>query len=59
MCRLEQMSNLKVSGEASSFSPEDKFIVQSTNGELAGLKAFVPDWMRGQIREPKIQKRVE
>ena len=59
MCRLEQMSDLKVSGEASSFSPEDKFIVQNAAGELTGLKAFVPDWVRGQIREPKIQKRVE
>lgn len=58
MCRLEQMSDLKVSGEGSSFSPEDKFMVQNTNGEQFGLKAFVPDWVRGQIREPKIQKRV-
>ena len=59
MCRLEQMSDLKVSGEASSFSPEDRFIVQIADGEPTGVKAFVPDWVRGQIREPKIQKRVE
>lgn len=58
MCRLEQMSDLKVSGEGSSFSPGDKFIVQNADGEPTGLKAFVPDWVRGQIREPKIQKRV-
>ena len=59
MCRLEQMSDLKVSGEGSSFSAEDRFTVQSTDGQPIGLKAFVPDWIRGQIREPKIQKRVE
>jgi folate-binding protein YgfZ len=58
MCRLEQMSDLKVSGEGSSFSPGDKFMVQTVEGEQVGLKAFVPDWVRGQIREPKIQKRV-
>lgn len=57
-CRLEQMSDLKVSGEGSSFSPEDRFTVPTTNGDQLGLKAFVPDWVRGQIREPKIQKRV-
>ena len=59
MCRLEQMSDLKVSGEGSSFSPGDRFMIQSASGEPIGLKAFVPDWIRGQIREPKIQKRVE
>lgn len=57
-CRLEQMSDLKVSGEGSSFSPEDHFLVQSTNGEELGVKAFVPDWIRNHVREPKVQKRV-
>lgn len=58
MCRLEQMSDLTVSGEGSSFSPEDRFIVGGVDGKELGLKAFVPDWIRGNIREPKIQKRV-
>jgi transferase CAF17, mitochondrial len=58
MCRLEQMSDLKVSGEGSSFTPEDRFFIQTANEDQIGLKAFVPDWVRGQIREPKIQKRV-
>ncbi len=57
-CRLEQMSDLKVSGEGSSFSPDDRFLVQATDGREVGVKAFVPDWLRGTIREPKIQKRV-
>lgn len=58
MCRLEQMSDLTISAEGSSFSPEDRFIVQSADGSEIGIKAFVPDWIRGQIREPKVQKRV-
>ena len=59
MCRLEQMTDLVVSGEGSSFSPDDKFLVQTPDGTELGLKAFVPDWIRGQIRAPKVQRRVE
>lgn len=58
MCRLEQMTDLKVSGEGSSFSPEDRFLVQDADGKELGVKAFVPDWLRGRVREPKVQKRV-
>ncbi|EME85459.1 uncharacterized protein MYCFIDRAFT_40837 [Pseudocercospora fijiensis CIRAD86] len=59
MCRLEQMTDLKVSSEPSSFQPEDKFLLQTGQGKEFGVKAFVPDWVRGSIREPKMQKRVE
>lgn len=59
MCRLEQMTDLVVSGEGSSFSPEDKFFVPLPDDTELGLKAFVPDWIRGQIRAPKVQRRVE
>lgn len=58
MCRLEQMSDLKVSGEGSSFTPGDRFLVQDAQGNELGVKAFVPDWLRGRVREPKVQKRV-
>jgi folate-binding Fe-S cluster repair protein YgfZ len=58
MCRLEQMTDLKVSSEPSSFTPEDRFILQTAEDSELGIKAFVPDWIRGSIREPKIQKRV-
>jgi folate-binding protein YgfZ len=58
MCRLEQMTDLVVSSEISPYTPEDKFTVQVADESL-GIKAFVPDWIRGQIRGPKIQKRVE
>jgi transferase CAF17, mitochondrial len=59
MCRLEQMTDLVISGEGSSFSPDDRFLVQGVDGKELGVKAFVPDWMRGRIREPKIQRRIE
>ncbi|KAF7195336.1 putative transferase caf17, mitochondrial [Pseudocercospora fuligena] len=59
MCRLEQMTDLKVSSEPSSFQLEDKFLIQSSDGKEIGVRAFVPDWVRGSIREPKMQKRVE
>ena len=59
MCRLEQMSDLTISGEGSSFDPSDRFLAQAADGRDVGVKAFVPDWMRGRIREPKIQRRVE
>ncbi|CZT18776.1 related to Putative transferase CAF17, mitochondrial [Ramularia collo-cygni] len=59
MCRLEQMTDLIISGEPSPFTPEDRFLVQSADGKEMGLKAFVPDWIRGRIRAPKVQKRVQ
>jgi hypothetical protein len=52
------MTDLVVSSEISPYTPEDKFTVQVADESL-GIKAFVPDWIRGQIRGPKIQKRVE
>ncbi|KAF2718898.1 Aminomethyltransferase folate-binding domain-containing protein [Polychaeton citri CBS 116435] len=58
MCRLEQMSDLTISGEGSSFRPEDTFTLSGEGDASTGVKAFVPDWMRGRIREPRIQKRV-
>jgi hypothetical protein len=58
MCRLEQMTDLVISSEPSPYTPEDKFTVHVADESL-GIKAFVPDWIRGQIRGPKIQKRVE
>lgn len=60
MCRLEMMTDLAVSSEPSTFSPDDRFTIQTESGEQAlGTKAFVPDWIRGKIRAPKQQKRVE
>jgi folate-binding Fe-S cluster repair protein YgfZ len=66
MCRLELMTDLQVTGEPSTFSPEDRFVVAAAAGtdgdvesSVLGIKAFVPDWMRSKIRAPKLQRRVE
>lgn len=61
MCRLEMMTDLAVTVEPSQFSPEDRFTIQvgEDAGGQVGVKAFVPDWLRGQIKTPKVQKRVE
>ncbi|OQO10283.1 hypothetical protein B0A48_04641 [Cryoendolithus antarcticus] len=58
MCRLEQMTDLIVSSEGSTVSEGDKFAALNADGADVGVMAFVPDWLRGQIRAPKIQKRV-
>ncbi|CAD0081887.1 unnamed protein product [Aureobasidium vineae] len=63
MCRLELMTDLQVTGEPSTFSSEDRFIVKGAGAEeeaqTLGIKAFVPDWMKSKIRAPKLQRRVE
>ena len=61
MCRVEMMTDMVVTGEPTSFSPEDRFSIKSAtaHGEQeAGVKAFVPDWVRGKVRTPRVQKRV-
>lgn len=62
MCRVEMMTDLVVTGEPVSYTPEDRFVVKTgvEGGEQeVGVKAFVPDWIRGKVRTPKVQKRVE
>ena len=62
MCRLELMTDLQVTGEPSTFSPEDRFVVKTgaeEDAQTLGVKAFVPDWMKSKIRAPKLQRRVE
>ncbi|KAF2156669.1 Aminomethyltransferase folate-binding domain-containing protein [Myriangium duriaei CBS 260.36] len=59
MVRLEMMTDLTVTNEATAFDAQDKFVVGSEEGTQLGVKAFVPDWLRGKVRAPKVQKRVE
>lgn len=62
MCRLEMMTDLVVTAEPSQFSPEERFVINAGSDETSeevGVRAFVPDWVRGKIRAPKAQKRVE
>ncbi|KAL1304198.1 hypothetical protein AAFC00_000621 [Neodothiora populina] len=61
MCRVEMMTDLVVTGEPSSFSADDQFVIEAPVGDDSqnlGVKAFVPDWIRGKVRPPKTQKRV-
>nr|POF18614.1 putative transferase caf17, mitochondrial [Quercus suber] len=53
MCRLEQMSDLAVSSESSTFSPDEKFFIMATDESKIGVKAFVPDWLRSRIPSPR------
>ncbi|QIW94846.1 hypothetical protein AMS68_000364 [Peltaster fructicola] len=59
LCRLEQMSDLVVTSEGNSFDPAEKFVVEAQDGQVTGIQPFVPDWVRGRIREPRVQRRVE
>ncbi|KAF4551195.1 Hypothetical protein D9617_14g076520 [Elsinoe fawcettii] len=60
MCRLEMMTDLTVTSEPSTYDASDRFVVKAGTGDdLLGVKASVPDWIRGRIRAPKVQKRVE
>lgn len=59
MCRLEQMTDLVISSEGNTFVPEEKFFLAAEDDYKIGVKAFVPDWIRSQIRAPRAQKRVE
>lgn len=62
MCRLEMMTDLAVTSEPSQFSPGARFVIPTERGGQqleVGIKAFVPDWLRGKIRTPKTQRRIE
>lgn len=59
MCRLEMMTDITVTNEASAFDDNDRFTVEGTDGKRLGVRAFVPDWLRGKIRPQKVQKRIE
>ncbi|TKX24910.1 hypothetical protein C1H76_2863 [Elsinoe australis] len=59
-CKLEMMTDLQVTSEPSAFDAADRFLVKAAEGDdTIGVKAFVPDWIRGRVRPPKAQKRVE
>ncbi|GAM88935.1 hypothetical protein ANO11243_069690 [Dothideomycetidae sp. 11243] len=59
MCRLEMTTDLSVTNEPSPFDPSDRFVIEAAEGTQIGIRPFVSDWLRGKIRAPKVQKRVE
>lgn len=55
LCRLETMTDLRISAEGGSYQPEDEFSLKSASvDESSGardvkIKAFVPPWLREKI----------
>lgn len=47
-CRIERMTDLVVSREEGFFQGTERFMVESPSGPKVGVKAFVPDWLRGK-----------
>ena len=65
VCRLEMMTDMVLTGEDTRWRPEDEFKTKWVDGggdgteEEVRIKAFVPDWIRGQIKVRNPQRRVE
>ncbi|KAK5295324.1 ccr4 associated factor [Cryomyces antarcticus] len=68
LCRLEVCTDLKLTGEGTMWRPEHNFRLEwkgedgaavGVRGTGVGVKAFVPDWLRGRIRVRKEAGRVE
>lgn len=56
LCRLETMTDLSLTAEASQYNPEDEFEVSWEDGtsqeqKSVKVKAFVPSWLRQAIDE--------
>ena len=61
LCRLETMTDIRLTAEIPEQSPHQRFEMRWTNGdteEQIGVKAFVPDWHRGKERVRSPPKRV-
>lgn len=55
LCRLEMMTNLRVSAEGGSYQPRQEFSV----GEGVRVKAFVPWWLRQRLEGEREKKGIE
>jgi folate-binding protein YgfZ len=53
LCRLEMMTDIKLTGDATNYSPEEQYTVGWTDAESVSrslrVKPFVPDWLRDGI----------
>jgi folate-binding protein YgfZ len=60
LCRLENMTDLRVSAEGGTWKEGMEFNVASASadGEKVKVKAFVPDWLRTREQE-KMEKRAK
>lgn len=68
VCRLEMMTDMVLTGEETRWRPEAEFTTKWVDDDGGGgdgteeevrIKAFVPDWIRGQIKVRNPQRRVE
>lgn len=55
LCRLENMTDIVLTGEGNQWSPDDEFILSwPTEGDTEGgevkVKAFVPNWHRDRLQ---------
>lgn len=61
LCRLEMMTDVRLTAEGGMYKDGDEFAIQSVEGadKEMRIKAFVPEWIRSklQVREPP--RRVE
>lgn len=49
MCRLETMTDLKVSAEGGTYSESAEFFIQPEDASGLKVKAFVPNWLRDRL----------
>ena len=61
LCRLETMTDIRLTAEIPEQSPDQRFEMRWMDGNTehqVGVKAFVPDWHRGKERVKSPPKRV-
>ena len=61
LCRLETMTDIRLTAEAPQWSPEQRFEMRWVNEDAEkqiGVRAFVPEWHRGKERVRSPPKRV-
>lgn len=59
LCRLEMMTDLRLTAEGGMYKDGDQFKLQWEGGNDVRIKAFVPDWIRSQLQIREPPRRVE
>jgi len=53
MCRLESMTDAKVSAEGGTYTDQSEFSLNAEGAENLRIKAFIPDWLRERLLKPR------
>lgn len=53
ICRLENMTDVKVSAEGGTYTEQSEFSLQAEGVENFRVKAFVPDWLRDRLSKSR------